>query len=121
MSRDQRTRRHRTSTTFRRQNCGLDVSTDAPEPNDRNHCPSRLWNRHVDDFPGDRDAECDAAMEPVDISDRTRANGRLPPLPRLPHRHPNRIAAVTSLGVDAVWRCGLVGHAILPLHRRCLS
>lgn len=30
-----------------------------------NHCPWCLWSRHVDVNPGDRAAECGAAMEPV--------------------------------------------------------
>ncbi|MBV8995160.1 MAG: RNHCP domain-containing protein [Pseudonocardiales bacterium] len=30
-----------------------------------NHCPRCLWSRHVDINPGDRAAECGAAMEPV--------------------------------------------------------
>src|SRR5581483_786844 len=30
-----------------------------------NHCPRCLWSRHVDVNPGDRAAECGAAMEPV--------------------------------------------------------
>lgn len=30
-----------------------------------NHCPRCLWSRHVDVNPGDRAAECGAAMEPL--------------------------------------------------------
>lgn len=30
-----------------------------------NHCPRCLWSRHVDVTPGDRAADCGAAMEPV--------------------------------------------------------
>ncbi|MBV9164205.1 MAG: RNHCP domain-containing protein [Pseudonocardiales bacterium] len=30
-----------------------------------NHCPRCLWSRHVDVNPGDRAAECGAAMEPI--------------------------------------------------------
>jgi hypothetical protein len=36
----------------------------------RNHCPSCLWSRHVDDKPGDRAAQCGAAMEPLAITVR---------------------------------------------------
>jgi len=64
--------RHR-RTTFRCANCALDVSMDAPGTKHRNHCPSCLWSIHVDDSPGDRDADCGAAMEPVAVS--TRRNG----------------------------------------------
>ena len=30
-----------------------------------NHCPSCLWSRHVDIFPGDRKNECDGMMAPT--------------------------------------------------------
>ncbi len=36
----------------------------------RNHCPNCLWSRHLDDEPGDRGAECGAAMEPIAITVR---------------------------------------------------
>jgi hypothetical protein len=36
----------------------------------RNHCPNCLWSRHLDEAPGDRAAECGAAMEPIAISVR---------------------------------------------------
>jgi hypothetical protein len=91
LSRDQRNRRRPPS--FRCGHCGLDVPTGAPGTAHRNHCPSCLWSRHVDDVPGDRAAGCDAAMEPVGIS--TRRNGEW----ALVHRcrgcrtvHLNRIA-----------------------------
>jgi hypothetical protein len=71
MSRDQRTGvRRRGASSFRCRNCGLDVPMQAPGTAHRNHCPSCLWSRHVDDVPGDRGAGCDAAMEPVAISSR---------------------------------------------------
>jgi len=41
---------------------------DAPGTAHRNHCPTCLWSRHVDDdVPGDRDADCGASMEPIAI------------------------------------------------------
>ncbi len=43
---------------------------DAPGTEHRNHCPSCLWSRHLDDTPGDRAADCGAAMEPVAVSSR---------------------------------------------------
>ncbi len=94
MSRDQRTRaRRRGQTTFRCAHCALDVPLDAPGTAHRNHCPSCLWSRHVDDVPGDRSADCGAAMEPVAVSSRT--NGEW----ALVHRcracrtlHQNRVA-----------------------------
>jgi len=71
MSRDQRAGARRQGPgTFRCGNCGLDVAKQAPGTAHRNHCPSCLWSRHLDDVPGDRAASCDAAMEPVGISSR---------------------------------------------------
>ena len=44
---------------------------DAPGTAHRNHCPSCLWSRHVDDdVPGDREADCGASMEPLAVSVR---------------------------------------------------
>lgn len=31
-----------------------------------NHCPQCLWSKHVDVNPGDRKAQCQGLMEPVD-------------------------------------------------------
>lgn len=63
--------RPRSGGTFRCRHCRLDVSIDAPGTNHRNHCPSCLWSRHLDDdVPGDRDADCGASMEPIAITVR---------------------------------------------------
>src|SRR4051812_50110737 len=44
---------------------------DAPGTAHRNHCPSCLWSKHLDDdVPGDRDAECGSSMEPIAITVR---------------------------------------------------
>lgn len=71
MSRDQRTpsrRPRRGPETFRCGHCHLDVSIGAPGTEHRNHCPTCLWSRHVDDdVPGDRQAECGGSMEPIAI------------------------------------------------------
>ena len=71
MSRDQRRppRRHEPS-TFRCGHCRLDVSTRAVGTAHRNHCPSCLWSRHLDDTPGDRTAACGSLMEPIAIAVR---------------------------------------------------
>jgi hypothetical protein len=58
------------SRSFRCVQCRLDVSTDAPGTQHRNHCPTCLWSRHVDDQPGDRAADCDSSMEPIAITVR---------------------------------------------------
>lgn len=72
MTRDQRSgsRSRRGPASFRCRHCGLDVPAQAPGTAHRNHCPNCLWSRHVDDRPGDRAADCGAAMEPVAIAVR---------------------------------------------------
>lgn len=34
----------------------------------RNHCPNCLWSRHVDIVPGDRQAACHGAMQPIALT-----------------------------------------------------
>jgi hypothetical protein len=69
--RRQRARHERGGGSFRCRHCQLDVPLDAPGTNHRNHCPSCLWSRHVDDdVPGDRDADCGSSMEPIAITVR---------------------------------------------------
>jgi hypothetical protein len=55
---------------FRCRHCGLDVPLDAPGTAHRNHCPTCLWSRHVDDHPGDRAADCGSSMEPIAVTAR---------------------------------------------------
>jgi hypothetical protein len=43
--------------------CGRQVSGDGYT----NHCPSCLFSRHVDVFPGDRAERCAGLMEPVGV------------------------------------------------------
>jgi hypothetical protein len=63
--------RHRAAGSFRCRHCRLDVPLDAPGTAHRNHCPSCLWSRHLDGArPGDRAADCGAAMEPLAIAVR---------------------------------------------------
>jgi hypothetical protein len=59
-----------TRQSFRCAHCRLDVSTSALGTAHRNHCPSCLWSRHVDDSPGDRAADCGSTMEPIAITVR---------------------------------------------------
>jgi hypothetical protein len=56
--------------SFRCGHCGLDVSLRALGTAHRNHCPSCLWSRHLDDDPGDRDGRCGSMMEPIAITVR---------------------------------------------------
>ena len=69
-SRDARYRPRGQPNSFRCVNCRLDVPTDAPGTQHRNHCPACLWSRHVDDRPGDRAADCGSGMEPIAIAVR---------------------------------------------------
>jgi hypothetical protein len=72
MTRDQRRaeRRGRLD-SFRCGHCRLDVPFEAPGTAHRNHCPTCLWSRHVDDdTPGDRAADCGSLMEPIGITVR---------------------------------------------------
>ena len=70
--RDRRTRSdgRRGPASFRCVHCGTDVPMSAPGTAHRNHCPSCLWSRHVDDEPGDRGSDCKASMEPIAITVR---------------------------------------------------
>jgi hypothetical protein len=67
---------------------------DAPGTGHRNHCPNCLWSRHLDaDRPGDRAADCGAAMEPIAVY--VRAGGEWALVHRCggcPTVHLNRIA-----------------------------
>jgi hypothetical protein len=66
-----RARSERAGGFFRCRHCQLDVPLAAPGTNHRNHCPSCLWSRHLDDdVPGDRAAECGSSMEPIAITVR---------------------------------------------------
>ncbi|USN98252.1 MAG: RNHCP domain-containing protein [Phycisphaeraceae bacterium] len=48
--------------------CKLSVPTEAFGTKHRNHCPSCLWSRHVDEEIGDRRASCNQPMEPIAIA-----------------------------------------------------
>lgn len=52
--------------SFHCENCGFQV-----EPiiggGCRNHCPSCLVSKHVDEVPGDRQCECQSLMDPIGI------------------------------------------------------
>ena len=71
MSREQRTVSDGVARTRSDGHCRLDVSMDAPGTQHRNHCPSCLWSRHLDNTPGDRAADCSGSMEPIGICVRT--------------------------------------------------
>ena len=70
-SNDHHRRAHQRAESFRCLQCRLDVSMHAPGTAHRNHCPSCLTSRHVDDHrPGDRASPCSARMEPIAVSVR---------------------------------------------------
>ncbi|HVX87418.1 MAG TPA: RNHCP domain-containing protein [Gemmatimonadales bacterium] len=48
--------------------CGASVPLAAFGTRHRNHCPTCLHSRHVDDATGDRNAGCGGAMEPLAIA-----------------------------------------------------
>ncbi|MCL6593459.1 MAG: RNHCP domain-containing protein [Alicyclobacillus sp.] len=50
--------------------CGLQVQPAAHTC--RNHCPSCLYSRHLDVYPGDRAAECGGLMQPVRVEYNSR-------------------------------------------------
>ena len=71
MTHASRREERRRTETFRCGNCRLDVSMHAPGTAHRNHCPTCLWSRHVDDdTPGDRASDCCSLMEPIGITVR---------------------------------------------------
>ena len=50
--------------------CRRDVPIESCGTRHRNHCPSCLWSRHVDEEPGDRRCACRSPMEPIGIEVR---------------------------------------------------
>jgi hypothetical protein len=48
--------------------CGAEASQAAFGTRHRNHCPSCLFSRHVDDRTGDRAAGCGGPMEPIAVA-----------------------------------------------------
>ncbi len=53
----------RTVEDFICEKCGADVKGNGYT----NHCPVCLWSKHVDNVPGDREAECGGMMRPVGV------------------------------------------------------
>lgn len=50
--------------------CKVTVAQASWGTKHRNHCPSCLWSRHLDDEPGDRRCACREPMEPIAIEVR---------------------------------------------------
>ena len=71
MSANDHRRRRERAESFRCLHCHLDVPMAAPGTAHRNHCPTCLTSRHVDDHrPGDRASPCRSRMEPIAVAVR---------------------------------------------------
>ena len=58
---------HSCNETFICKNCGRLVTPEGAGSDHRNHCPNCLYSLHVDNEPGDREADCGGHMEPVSV------------------------------------------------------
>ena len=47
--------------------CGLPVASHGAASEHRNHCPNCLSSVHLDDEPGDRQADCGGVMEAIGV------------------------------------------------------
>lgn len=47
--------------------CGRTVVPPYEGTQHRNHCPNCLTSKHLDNQPGDREADCGGAMEPIAV------------------------------------------------------
>jgi hypothetical protein len=110
------------SSTFRCGHCDFAVPTQAPGTRHRNHCPICLWSRHLDDVPGDREADCGGLMEPVAISPRPDGEWMIVHrCRRCDELHRTRIAgdddpiALMSLAVRPLARPPFPRSALLPI------
>lgn len=64
---------HACNDSFTCRHCGRLVVSAGAGSDHRNHCPNCLYSMHVDNEPGDREADCGGIMEP--ISTWIRKNG----------------------------------------------
>lgn len=65
--RDYRRYRQPEPTLFRCKNCSQWVTDGGAGTDHRNHCPNCLHSSHLDNEPGDRDADCGGLMEPIAV------------------------------------------------------
>lgn len=56
-----------------------------------NHCSRCLWSKHVDVYPGDREADCGGLMEPVRVETRRNSHVIVHRCITCGHEHPNKI------------------------------
>ena len=85
---------HASAEPFTCKNCGRIVVETGAGTSHRNHCPYCLASQHLDNEPGDRNADCGGLMEPIAVW--VQKNGEW----KILHRckicgaiHSNRIAA----------------------------
>ena len=60
-------RNHPCTDTFVCRSCGRTVVPGGAGSDHRNHCPYCLYSKHLDNEPGDREADCGGAMEPIAV------------------------------------------------------
>ena len=68
---------HACNEVFKCKNCGREVIPEGAGSDHRNHCPNCLCSVHLDNEPGDREADCGGLMEPIAVWVRKTANGQL--------------------------------------------
>lgn len=56
-----------TKSYFNCKACGARVELSGAGSAHRNHCPHCLSSLHLDNVPGDRDADCGGIMEPIGV------------------------------------------------------
>lgn len=56
---------HACNEVFTCKHCGRLVTPDGAGSGHRNHCPNCLTSLHLDNEPGDRQADCGGQMEPI--------------------------------------------------------
>ena len=58
---------HPSTDVFTCKECGWIVVPAGAGSSHRNHCPNCLYSLHLDNKPGDRNAECHGRMEPIGV------------------------------------------------------
>ncbi len=58
---------HSCNETFVCKVCGRTVVSNGSGSEHRNHCPNCLSSLHLDNEPGDREADCGGVMEPIAV------------------------------------------------------
>ena len=85
---------HKSKDSFTCKVCGRLVVAAGAGSDHRNHCPNCLCSLHLDNEPGDREADCGGIMEPVGVW--VRKNGEWAIIHRCRmcgHLSSNRVAA----------------------------